>query len=117
VGHHITKPPTNKGQLSCCVVMDTVSRLVAGWAIDSPQTIGPEMRRGVAGRNDRSNCFRFGAQAAPHGGRRVDGGWATAVGVVTPLWSVALRDPLEPVIVGEQVGAEFACGREHESIG
>jgi transposase InsO family protein len=34
----ITEHPTNEGKVYCCVVLDTFSRLVAGWAIDSTQT-------------------------------------------------------------------------------
>jgi transposase InsO family protein len=34
----ITEHPTNEGKIYCCVVLDTFSRLVAGWAIDSTQT-------------------------------------------------------------------------------
>ena len=31
----ITEHPSNEGKIYCCVVLDTFSRLVAGWAIDS----------------------------------------------------------------------------------
>jgi putative transposase len=34
----ITEHPTNEGKVYCCVVLDTFSRLVAGWSIDSTQT-------------------------------------------------------------------------------
>jgi transposase InsO family protein len=34
----ITEHPTNEGKVYCCVVLDTFSRAVAGWAIDSTQT-------------------------------------------------------------------------------
>lgn len=34
----ITEHPTNEGKIYCCVVLDTFSRLVAGWSIDSTQT-------------------------------------------------------------------------------
>lgn len=34
----ITEHPTNEGTIYCCVVLDTFSRLVTGWAIDSTQT-------------------------------------------------------------------------------
>lgn len=34
----ITEHPSNEGKIYCCVVLDTFSRLVAGWAIDSAQT-------------------------------------------------------------------------------
>ena len=34
----ITERPTNEGKIYCCVVLDTFSRLVVGWAIDSTQT-------------------------------------------------------------------------------
>jgi putative transposase len=33
----ITEHPTNEGKVYCCVVLDTFSRLVVGWAIDSRQ--------------------------------------------------------------------------------
>jgi putative transposase len=31
----ITEHPTNEGKLYCCVVLDTFSRRVVGWAIES----------------------------------------------------------------------------------
>ncbi len=34
----ITEHPTNEGKLYCCVVLDTFSRRVVGWAIESTQT-------------------------------------------------------------------------------
>ncbi|MBV9804784.1 MAG: IS3 family transposase [Solirubrobacterales bacterium] len=34
----ITEHPTDEGKVYCCVVLDTFSRLVAGWSIDSTQT-------------------------------------------------------------------------------
>ena len=34
----ITEHPTREGKVFCCVVLDTFSRLVVGWAIDSTQT-------------------------------------------------------------------------------
>jgi putative transposase len=34
----ITEHPTREGKLFCCVVLDTFSRLVVGWAIDTTQT-------------------------------------------------------------------------------
>jgi transposase InsO family protein len=34
----ITEHPTNEGKIYCCVVLDTFSRLVVGWSIDSTQT-------------------------------------------------------------------------------
>ena len=34
----ITEHPSNEGKVYCCVVLDTFSRLVAGWSIDSTQT-------------------------------------------------------------------------------
>lgn len=34
----ITEHPTNEGKLYCCVVLDTFSRRVVGWSIDSTQT-------------------------------------------------------------------------------
>jgi transposase InsO family protein len=34
----ITEHPTNEGKIYCCVVLDTFSRLVVGWAVDSTQT-------------------------------------------------------------------------------
>jgi transposase len=33
----ITEHPTNEGKVYCCVVLDTFSRLVVGWAVDSRQ--------------------------------------------------------------------------------
>jgi putative transposase len=34
----ITEHPTREGKVYCCVVLDTFSRLVVGWSIDSTQT-------------------------------------------------------------------------------
>jgi putative transposase len=34
----ITEHPTNEGRVYCCVVLDTFSRLVVGWSVDSTQT-------------------------------------------------------------------------------
>ncbi|MGH2868616.1 MAG: DDE-type integrase/transposase/recombinase, partial [Solirubrobacteraceae bacterium] len=34
----ITEHPTREGKIYCCVVLDTFSRKVAGWSIDSTQT-------------------------------------------------------------------------------
>ncbi len=34
----ITEHPTNEGKIYCCVVLDTFSRLVVGWSVDSTQT-------------------------------------------------------------------------------
>lgn len=34
----ITEHPTSEGKVYCCVVLDTFSRLVVGWAVDSTQT-------------------------------------------------------------------------------
>lgn len=34
----ITEHPTSEGKVYCCVVLDTFSRLIAGWAVDSTQT-------------------------------------------------------------------------------
>jgi transposase InsO family protein len=34
----ITEHPTSEGKIYCCVVLDTFSRVVVGWAIDSTQT-------------------------------------------------------------------------------
>lgn len=34
----ITEHPTNEGKIYCCCVLDTFSRLVVGWSIDSSQT-------------------------------------------------------------------------------
>jgi len=31
--------------------------------------------------------------------------------------SAALGHPREPVVVGEQIGTQFACGREHDCVG
>jgi putative transposase len=33
----ITEHPTNEGKVYCCVVLDTFSRLVVGWSVDSRQ--------------------------------------------------------------------------------
>jgi putative transposase len=33
----ITEHPTREGKLYCCVVLDTFSRRVVGWSIDSTQ--------------------------------------------------------------------------------
>lgn len=35
-GHH--EHPTNEGKIYCCVVLDTFSRRLVGWSIDSTQT-------------------------------------------------------------------------------
>jgi putative transposase len=34
----ITEHPTNEGKIYCCVVLDTFSRLVVGWSVESTQT-------------------------------------------------------------------------------
>jgi putative transposase len=34
----ITEHPTNEGKVYCCCVLDTFSRLVVGWSVDSTQT-------------------------------------------------------------------------------
>jgi transposase InsO family protein len=36
----ITEHPTREGKVYCCVVLDTFSRRVVGWSIDSTQTTG-----------------------------------------------------------------------------
>jgi len=36
----ITEHPTREGKVFCCVVLDTFSRKVVGWAIDATQTTG-----------------------------------------------------------------------------
>ena len=36
----ITEHPTREGKVYCCVVLDTFSRKVVGWSIDSTQTTG-----------------------------------------------------------------------------
>ena len=34
----ITEHPTNEGKIYCCVVLDSFSRLVVGWSVESTQT-------------------------------------------------------------------------------
>ena len=34
----ITEPPTREGKVYCCVVLDTFSRLVVGWSVESTQS-------------------------------------------------------------------------------
>ena len=34
----ITEDATREGKVYCCVVLDTLSRKVVGWAVDSSQT-------------------------------------------------------------------------------
>jgi transposase InsO family protein len=57
----ITEHATNEGKVYCCVVLDTFSRLVAGWAIDSTQTTGAGPQRARDGhpapqRSRRADC-------------------------------------------------------------
>lgn len=39
-GHRHHRAPTREGKVYCCVVLDTFSREVVGWSIDSTQTAG-----------------------------------------------------------------------------
>ena len=42
----ITEHPTREGKVYCCVVLDTFSRKVVGWSIDSTETgSDPPVRR------------------------------------------------------------------------
>ena len=51
----ITEHPTREGKLFCCVVLDTFSRLVVGWAIDSTQR--RQHRDGLVIHSDRGVQF------------------------------------------------------------
>ena len=71
----ITEHPTNEGKLYCCVVLDTFSRRVVGWAIESTQTtilvlnaLGMatqhrEGRDGLIVHSDRGTQFTSGRSA------------------------------------------------------
>ena len=86
----ITEHPTNEGKIYCCVVLDTFSRMVAGWAIDSTQTtalvlnaLGMATQRrpdrdGLIVHSDRGTQFTFWAFS----NRLRDSGVAPSMGAV-----------------------------------
>jgi putative transposase len=84
----ITEHPTNEGKIYCCVVLDSFSRLVVGWSVDSTQTsvlvlnaLGTatqhrEHRDGLIIHSDRGTQFSLlGVQRSgpDRGDRSIDG--------------------------------------------
>ncbi len=86
----ITEHPTNEGKIYCCVVLDTFSRRVVGWSIDSTQTtslvlnaLGTATRRrehrdGLIIHSDRGTQFSSWA----YSDRVRDAGIAPSMGAV-----------------------------------
>jgi putative transposase len=94
----ITEQPTREGKVSCCVVLDALSRFVVGWAIDSTQTttvvlnaLGMAIRRrngqdGLVMHSDRGVQFTswaVGRHVKDAGPRRRR--WAPSARPTTPV--------------------------------